>query len=128
MPPKTADAADAFKSVRREKLIWFSPQLFLWLTLCGPAAPGHQPSTNGLLPAFDGNTKPSATPNRDPGSRLWVGGILCQICLFRSGARPTHQQSGEAVMTDRGVTIVTGGASGIGLAIAKALLGEGWKV
>jgi NAD(P)-dependent dehydrogenase (short-subunit alcohol dehydrogenase family) len=31
-------------------------------------------------------------------------------------------------MTDRGVTIVTGGASGIGLAIAKALLGEGWKV
>jgi len=31
-------------------------------------------------------------------------------------------------MTDRGVTIVTGGASGIGLAIAKALLGEGWKI
>jgi NAD(P)-dependent dehydrogenase (short-subunit alcohol dehydrogenase family) len=29
---------------------------------------------------------------------------------------------------DRGVTIVTGGASGIGLAIAKALLGEGWKL
>jgi NAD(P)-dependent dehydrogenase (short-subunit alcohol dehydrogenase family) len=35
---------------------------------------------------------------------------------------------GEAVMADRGVCIVTGGASGIGLAIAKALLGEGWKV
>jgi len=31
-------------------------------------------------------------------------------------------------MTDRGVTIVTGAASGIGLAIAKALLGEGWKL
>jgi NAD(P)-dependent dehydrogenase (short-subunit alcohol dehydrogenase family) len=31
-------------------------------------------------------------------------------------------------MTDRGVAIVTGGASGIGLAIAKALLGEGWKI
>ena len=31
-------------------------------------------------------------------------------------------------MTDRGVAIVTGGASGIGLAIAKALLGDGWKV
>ncbi len=31
-------------------------------------------------------------------------------------------------MTDRGVTIVTGGASGIGLAIARALLGDGWKV
>jgi NAD(P)-dependent dehydrogenase (short-subunit alcohol dehydrogenase family) len=29
---------------------------------------------------------------------------------------------------DLGVTIVTGGASGIGLAIAKALLREGWKV
>ena len=31
-------------------------------------------------------------------------------------------------MTDRGVAIVTGGASGIGLAIAKALLGDGWKI
>src|ERR1700682_16667 len=31
-------------------------------------------------------------------------------------------------MADRGVAIVTGGASGIGLAIAKALLGEGWKL
>jgi NAD(P)-dependent dehydrogenase (short-subunit alcohol dehydrogenase family) len=31
-------------------------------------------------------------------------------------------------MTERGVAIVTGGASGIGLAIAKALLGEGWKI
>lgn len=29
---------------------------------------------------------------------------------------------------DRGVLIVTGGASGIGLAIAKAAVGEGWKV
>src|SRR4051794_14304464 len=93
-----------------------------------PAAPGHQPSSNGLLPAFDGNTKPSAAPTRDPGARLRASGILCQICVFGVGARPTHQRSGEAVMTDRGVTIVTGGASGIGLAIAKALLGEGWKV
>jgi NAD(P)-dependent dehydrogenase (short-subunit alcohol dehydrogenase family) len=31
-------------------------------------------------------------------------------------------------MTDRGVAIVTGGASGIGLAIAKALFGDGWKI
>jgi NAD(P)-dependent dehydrogenase (short-subunit alcohol dehydrogenase family) len=31
-------------------------------------------------------------------------------------------------MTDRGVAIVTGGASGIGLAIAKALLGDGWNI
>jgi NAD(P)-dependent dehydrogenase (short-subunit alcohol dehydrogenase family) len=31
-------------------------------------------------------------------------------------------------MTDRGVAIVTGGASGIGLAIAKALLGDGRKL
>ena len=31
-------------------------------------------------------------------------------------------------MIDRGVAIVTGGASGIGLAIAKALLGDGWKI
>ena len=31
-------------------------------------------------------------------------------------------------MKDHGVAIVTGGASGIGLAIAKALVGEGWQV
>ncbi|MBC7577352.1 MAG: SDR family oxidoreductase [Tardiphaga sp.] len=34
----------------------------------------------------------------------------------------------EPVARDLGVAIVTGGASGIGLAIAKALVGEGWKV
>ena len=31
-------------------------------------------------------------------------------------------------MAAHGVAIVTGGASGIGLSIAKALLGDGWKI
>jgi NAD(P)-dependent dehydrogenase (short-subunit alcohol dehydrogenase family) len=31
-------------------------------------------------------------------------------------------------VVNRGVVVVTGGASGIGLAVAKALLGEGWKL
>jgi NAD(P)-dependent dehydrogenase (short-subunit alcohol dehydrogenase family) len=31
-------------------------------------------------------------------------------------------------MTDRGVAIVTGGGCGIGLAIAKALLSDGWRL
>jgi len=93
-----------------------------------PAAPGHQPSSNGLLPAFDGNTKPSAAPTRDPGARLWASGILCQIACSGSAPDRRINNQGRPSMTDRGVTIVTGGASGIGLAIAKALLGEGWKV
>src|SRR5882672_3421115 len=31
MPPRTAEAADALSSVRREKLIWFSPCRFFVL-------------------------------------------------------------------------------------------------
>ena len=50
---------------------------------------------------------------------------------YRNEAGPKDWQmdeGGQATMTDRGVAIVTGGASGIVLAIAKALLGHGWKL
>jgi NAD(P)-dependent dehydrogenase (short-subunit alcohol dehydrogenase family) len=40
----------------------------------------------------------------------------------------TDRAMTDQAMTDRGAAIVTGGASGIGLAIAKALLGDGWKL
>jgi NAD(P)-dependent dehydrogenase (short-subunit alcohol dehydrogenase family) len=45
-----------------------------------------------------------------------------------AGGKDRLIKQGQAIMTDRGVAIVTGGASGIGLAIAKALLGDGWKI
>ena len=50
-------------------------------------------------------------------------------CRNEAGAKDRGMgEGGQAGMIDRGVAIVTGGASGIGLAIAKALLGEGWKI
>jgi short chain dehydrogenase len=45
-----------------------------------------------------------------------------------AGGKDRLIKQGQAIMTDRGVAIVTGGASGIGLAIAKALLGDAWKI
>jgi hypothetical protein len=46
MPPKTAEAAEAFNSARREKLIWFSPVslLFLCRHLTGLMPLRHLPS------------------------------------------------------------------------------------
>src|SRR5580698_7202546 len=65
-----------------------------------------------------------------PGDRLLCSGILCKVATEASQAgKDRHvNDQGEAIMTDRGVAIVTGGASGIGLSIAKALLGDGWKL
>jgi NAD(P)-dependent dehydrogenase (short-subunit alcohol dehydrogenase family) len=49
--------------------------------------------------------------------------------ILRKRQKTGHVSNREqGIMTDRGVAIVTGGASGIGLAIAKALLGDGWKI
>jgi len=50
-----------------------------------------------------------------------------------AGGKTGTMETLDGTMTDHaaqdfGVAIVTGGASGIGLAIAKALVGEGWKV
>src|ERR1700738_2898732 len=99
----------------------------------GPGSAGHQPSPDGLLPAFDGNTKPQE--GQTPIFAVDFGTVVFCVRFARSRRYPgpaaetgTLTIEGEAIMTDRGVTIVTGGASGIGLAIAKALLGEGWKV
>jgi hypothetical protein len=40
-----------------------------------PAAPGHQSSSGGLLPAFNGNTKPLKYRDLD---ELLCHGILCK--------------------------------------------------
>jgi NAD(P)-dependent dehydrogenase (short-subunit alcohol dehydrogenase family) len=45
--------------VRLEKLIWFSPpDCSFERHHTDPAAPGHQSTSDGLLPAFNANTKP----------------------------------------------------------------------
>jgi hypothetical protein len=49
----TADAAVAFSSVRREKLIWFSPSCFLDRHHTGPVWSGHQRSSHALLGHID---------------------------------------------------------------------------
>jgi hypothetical protein len=70
MPPNTAEAADAFNSVRREKLIWFSP----WSVLMNGIIRTRQRRVinplDGLLPAFSANTKPRR--------RAFGGGIPCK--------------------------------------------------
>jgi NAD(P)-dependent dehydrogenase (short-subunit alcohol dehydrogenase family) len=49
--------------------------------------------------------------------------------VTRTGEEERERETqGHHMNKDHGVAIITGGASGIGLAIAKAAVGEGWKV
>jgi hypothetical protein len=79
---------------------------------------------DGLLPAFNGNTKTSATGFFAADSvRAPV-----EACKRQSSKDRRVKDWGRPSSTDRGVAIVTGGAFGIGLVIAEALLADGWKL
>src|SRR5947208_3040667 len=114
MPPKTVAAADALSNERREKSIRNLPRISCSCRAhhTAPVSLGHH--AIGVRSSLFGTS-------------ALVRWHFChaEICASVS-ARTIEQRQG--LMVERNVAIVTGGASGIGLAIAKTLLGEGWKL
>src|ERR1700712_2319015 len=93
MPPKTAEAADAFRSVRREKLICFSRDAFvLEMQFYTDQTPsGHQRSRScvGLLQRTQATAisafGPSDACEAVVRSRPWLG-------VQMASAQPTNQR------------------------------------
>src|SRR4051812_13381431 len=92
MPPRTADAADTFRSVRREKLIHFLPWDFLFLR-CQPIRTGWRAvisdlGSRRLIAASAGrsniDTKTATRTNPRPAR----GGIDPRLGLRRRAADP----------------------------------------
>src|ERR1700753_3785568 len=105
----TADAAVALSSVRREKLIWFSPLPCSCWHHTGPDCRiTHRPCQAYCLLS-------SKIPSVPPSAFMPID-FVRRYRMRPAQDRPMDE-GGQAVTTDRGVAIVTGGASGIGLAI-----------